>query len=113
MELKLNIYNDNMQEVIKVYTTNTFQLKLGVIEDLLNLIDFDKFNSNDNKELTMSVLKLLPKCLPSVKELLKCIFNGVTDDELRNISVSDLVPLIINIVKYSIGEMSLLKTEKK
>ena len=113
MELKLNIYDDNMQEVVKVYTANTFLLKLGVVEDLMNIIDFDKLTDTDNTVISMTILKLLPKSFPSIKELLKSIFNGLNDDELRNISITDLVPLIVNIVKYSISEMSLLKTEKK
>lgn len=113
MELKLNIYDDAMQNVVKVYTANTFRLKLGVVEDLMAIIDFDQFTDTDNVAISTAVLKLLPKCFPSIKELLKCVFAGVTDAELRNVSAMDIVLVIVNIIKYSIGEMSLLNTEKK
>lgn len=113
MELKLNIYDDTMDTIVKTYITETFLLKLGVVEDLLQLIDLDNINTLDNTAIATAVMKRLPKVFPSLKELLKCVFKGLTDDELRNVAVTDLVKLIVGILKYSISEMSLLKTEKK
>lgn len=113
MELKLNIYDDTMDNIIKTYTTETFKLKLGVVEDLLQLFDLDGLENMSDKAVTEGLLKRLPKCYSSLKELLKIVFKGLTDSDLRNVALNDLVPLLLNIVKYSFSEISLLKTEKK
>lgn len=48
MELKLNIYKD--KQVEKTYTANDFMLMTGTCEDILCLVDIDKFSGKLDDE---------------------------------------------------------------
>lgn len=112
MELKLQIYNKEMTEVVKTYKTETFNISLGTVEDLLNLIDVDTFMNGSDSELIKAALKLVTKGFGPVKDLLKTVFVGLTDDEIRCINTREIISVIVNIVKYSMGEFSLLTNSK-
>ena len=111
MELKLNIYDDKKQ-VVKEYRTETLFLPLGVVEDLLELVDVDTFEKGTNAEIAKAALKIVKGSFGSVKELLKVLFDGLTDDEVKHTNSIEIVAIIVNIVKYSIIELSRLTTGK-
>jgi hypothetical protein len=74
----------------------------GTIEDLLEVIDFDKVEDN------VEVGKMILKILPQIKPFLKDVFAGLTDDELKRTKVKELIPLFINIFKFALDELSSL-----
>jgi hypothetical protein len=104
MELKLNIYNKN--EIEKTYMSDTYDIKYGTIEDILDVVDLDKINNAN--ELGKMVIRILPL----VKPLLKDIFEELTDEELRRTKVRELIPLFSEIFKYSFDELFNLGGEK-
>lgn len=105
MELKLNIYGKGTIE--KTYVTDTYDLMYGTIEDLLEIVDFDKMD--DNVEVGKMILKILPK----IKPFLKDVFDGLTDDELKRTKVKELIPLFIDICKFSLNELSSIGGDEK
>lgn len=105
MELKLNIYGKGTIE--KTYRTDTYDLMYGTIEDLLEIVDFDKMD--DNVEIGKMILKILPK----IKPFLKDVFDGLTDDELKRTKVKELIPLFIDICKFSLNELSSIGGDEK
>lgn len=105
MELKLNIYGKGTIE--KTYVTDTYDLMYGTIEDLLEIVDFDKMD--DNVEVGKMILKILPK----IKPFLKDVFDGLTDDELKRTKVKELIPLFIDIFKFSLNELSSIGGDEK
>ena len=107
-EITLNIYKSGnvKAEPIKTYTTDGYDLMLGTVEDFIEIIDLDKID--DEKEL----IKMVVKGYDKLKPLLKDIFTGLTDEDMRGIKVSELVLTVIQI-GHSIGEsMGILKDEK-
>ena len=98
--LKLNIYDG--KKIEKTYVAEEIDIMFGTVEDLLDVIDFD--NLNDEKE----VVKVVIKTLNNLKPFLKQIFDGLTDDEIKRTKVKELVPLFVDIVKYSINELKSL-----
>lgn len=109
MELKLNIYSG--KKIEKTYTTDTYDLMYGTIEDLTNAIDFEQFSSIEkinNNELGGIVLKLLPQ----VKPLLKTIFDGITDEEIKRTKVKELIPVFVEAFKYAFSEIKELGSGK-
>lgn len=104
MELKLNIYNKN--EIEKTYMSDTYDIKYGTIEDILDVVDLDKINNAN--ELGKMVIRILPL----VKPLLKDIFEELTDEELRRTKVRELIPLFSEIFKYSFDELFNIGGEK-
>lgn len=106
MELKLNIYSATEKGAIeKTYTAEGYDLMLGTIDDLVNIIDLDKID--DDK----AVLGMIVKGYKQIKPLLHDVF-GATEEELNRTKVSELVPCIINICRASLESFDILKKQK-
>lgn len=104
MELKLNIYNK--KEITKTYVAETYDIMFGTIEDLINAIDFDKLKSGKEDELINAVATAIPKVFGMIKPLLKDIFDGLTDDDIKHCRVSDIAKVLVNVIKFAIVQVS-------
>ena len=104
MELKLNIYEK--KSIVKTYTVETYDLMFGTVEDLLNVIDIDNIQAGDKTELVKAIAKILAHSLDIVKPFLKDVFEGLTDDELRNTKLKEIIDVIANIITYSINQIT-------
>lgn len=93
-DIKLNIYSkENKNEVEKTYTAETYDLMLGTVEDIMDIIDLDKLDNN------IEVGKMIIKMYPQLKPFLKDIFEGLTDDELKRIKVKEIIPVFKEVFK--------------
>lgn len=112
MELKLNVYESG--KVVKTYTANDFTLTTGICEDVLNLVDIDKLTSDglDDQKLGIEIIKIVVKLFPKFKPFLQDIFNGLTDEEFKQTSIKEVGQIIIQIIKYTIGELYSVGTTK-
>lgn len=99
MELVLNIYDEQTKMIAKQYTAQTADIMFGTIEDLIEVIDIDKLNDN------MEWAKVIVVALKKLKPLLKEVFTGLTDEELKHTKVKELVPLFISIIKFMMSEI--------
>lgn len=103
MELKINIYNK--KEIAKTYTNDTYDLMFGTIEDFMDLINVDELKTGDDKEIIVLVGKAIPKGMGTIKALLKDVFEGMTDEELKHTKVKEITKVLVNIIKSSITEI--------
>ncbi len=103
MELKLNIYNG--RKVEKTYTAETYDLMFGTVEDLLAAIDLDNLKNGSDAEIIKLVGNVVTKSMDVIKPLLKDVFEGLTDDELRNTKVKEIAAVLIEVVKFSIAQI--------
>lgn len=104
MEMKLNVYEN--KKVVKTFVAETYDLMFGTVEDIINLIDLDVFKGGiSDKEFTTAVLVIIVKGFDLFKPLLKDIFDGLTDDDLRKVKIAEIVPVVINIVQYAFAQM--------
>lgn len=104
MDLKLNIYEK--RQVVHTYTAETYDLMFGTVEDLLDVIDIDNIQADNKTELLKAIAKVLANSMNIVKPLLKDIFEGLTDEELRKTKLSEIVDVLSNIVTYSINQIT-------
>ena len=100
MELKLNIYEK--KKVIKTYTAETYDLMFGTVEDLVDLINLDKLETGTDAEIIRLVGNVVIKGMDIIKPLLKEMFEGLTDDELKNAKVSEIATALVEVVKFSV-----------
>ena len=103
MELKLNIYKG--KEVVKTYSADTYDLTFGTMEDFIEIIDLDKLTSGSQEEFTTAGAKLITGGIKQLKPLLLDVFPGLTEEELRDAKVKDLITIILEILKYSIMQI--------
>lgn len=97
MELTLKIYEG--RKVIKTYTAETVDFSFGVVEDILDALDFEHM-SNQTEIATMIV-----KASKQLKPFLKDIFEGVTDEEIRNTRIQNLIEVFRGLYWYATQEL--------
>lgn len=110
-EIRLNIYKNG--KAIKTYTSTTCELMYGPVEDVMDMIDIEKFSKLENvtdKDLLIEAIKVISKAKNTVNEIVMQIFPGITENELRCTKIIELANVIIKTVKYSLTELgSLMK----
>ena len=109
--MKLNIYDH--KEVIKTYETNEYELMFGTVEDMIDAAKLDKIESGTDAEIVMAATNLVTTSMDTVKDLLKDVFDGLTDDEIRHTRVSEIVNVIVDVIRYAISQISLFGGGKK
>lgn len=103
--ISLNIYSaEDKNKVEKTYTNESYDLMLGTVEDLMEIIDIDSMT--DNAAIARMVVQSFGKLKPFIKD----IFDGVTDDELKRVKVKELIPMFVDVFKSIIDSLDLLKT---
>lgn len=100
MELKLKIYQG--KEVIKTYTAETVDFSFGVVEDILDALNFENMKTGDKTELAAMVVK----CSKQLKPFLMDIFDGVTADEIRNTRMQNLIEIFKGLYDYATKELT-------
>lgn len=102
MELKLNIYSlerdeNGKRKIEKTYTAQSCDLLFAPIEDTLAVLEGGDFT--DEKTLT----KLIFTMMKQVKPILKDVFYGLTDEELKRTSLNEVVTVIICILSEAMS----------
>ena len=103
--MKLNIYDH--KEVIKTYEANEYELMFGTVEDMIDAAKLDKIETGTDAEIVMAATNLVTTSMDTVKDLLKDVFDGLTDDEIRHTRVSEIVNVIVDVIMYAISQITL------
>ena len=103
--MKLNVYEK--KKIVKTYEAESYDLMFGTVEDVMTMFNVDELTTGDNVEIIKMVGNALPKCINTVKPLLKDIFEGLTDEELKNVKMREIVIVIVDVVKYAFAQMSI------
>lgn len=104
MEMKLNIYEK--KKIIKTYTAETYDLLFGTVEDLVDILELDTLKTGSDIEVIKLATNVITKGMDIIKPLLKDIFEGLTDDELRNTHVSEIVTVLVEVIKFAINQIT-------
>ena len=103
--MKLNIYEK--KKIIKTYNVDAYDLMFGTVEDVANAIDIDSLKTGSDVEIIKMVGKLVMTSMDTVKNLLKDIFEGLTDEELKKTKVSEIATVLVDVVKFTISQLNL------
>ena len=103
--MKLNIYEK--KQIVKTYEVEKYDLMFGVVEDVAEALDLDSLKSGSNAEIIKMVGNMVFKSMDTIKELMKDIFDGLTDEELKNVKVSEIVDVIVDVVQFTILQLKL------
>lgn len=107
-ELRLNIYEGgNSKHAIKTFRAEGYDLMLGTVEDIMEVIDIDK--AQDKTELAKMVVSGYRKLMPLIKD----IFPEITEEELRKVKIKELIPLFFDIAKNIAEDLELLQQKNQ
>lgn len=99
MQLTLKIYDK--KTVVKTYTAETLDFSFGVVEDILDALDFEHMSNGNNLELAAVIVK----CSKQLKPFLMDIFDGVTADEIRHTRMQNLIEIFRGLYQYATKEL--------
>lgn len=118
-ELKLNIYDG--RKISKTYTAEEYDLMTGTVEDIINLIDVEgiinlvsdteeadndkKASIKDTIGFVPGLIKTIKNAFGIVKPLLKDMFEGLTDEEIRHTRIKEIAMLFVNVAMFGMSEM--------
>lgn len=106
MNLFLNIYDEAGKNIVKTAKSSTYDLMFGTIQNLMALL---KIEDIDNP---YELLKTINNAWGEITAVLSEVFPDVTADEWKRVKVKELIPLIVEIAKYSVTEMFNIPTGK-
>ena len=107
--MKLNIYEN--EKIIKTYTAETYDLMYGTVTDIINAVKLDDLKTGSNDELLKLVINLVLTSLDTVNYLLKDIFDGLTDEELKKTKVIEIAQVLVDVITYTFNQMGLIKSK--
>lgn len=99
MELKLNIYEGN--KVIKTYTAETIDFSFGIVEDIMDVLDFENMKSKNDLALAVA------KCTKQLKPFLMDMFAPVTSEEIRKTRIKNIIEIFKQLFEYAQRELGL------
>lgn len=103
--IKLNIYSkEDKNKIEKTYTSESYDLMLGTVEEFMQIIDLEKIGDN------IEVAKMLVKTYNKIKPLLQDIFEDVTSEELDRVKIKELIPVVIQIGESIAESLDILKS---
>ena len=102
--MKLNIYDK--RQIVKTYEADSYDLMFGTLEDIADAVKLDEMKSGSNTEIMEMASRLVTQSLGTVRDLMKDIFEGITDDDLRHTKVADLARVIVDVIKYTIIQLN-------
>lgn len=106
MELKLNVYNEK-DEIIKTATAQTIELRFGTIRKLAKLLKIDELKD------TAELLRVLYGAWEEITRVLSLCFPDIQGDEWDNVKISDLLPVLVNLMKDIFTQIATIPKDPK
>ena len=105
-KLKINVYDEN-DNVIKTAEAQVVDLRFGTIRRLMEVLKVDDIND------TSELLKTVYKAWNQITKILEKAFPDIKDDDWDNVKLSELVPVLMIILKSSFVQMLTIPTDSK
>ena len=101
--MKLNIYNK--KQIVKTYEADTYDLMFGTLEDIAEAVHIDDIKTGTDSEILTMAVNTVINSMDTVKDLIKDIFEGITDEELKQTKVSEIAEVLLDVIKYTFTQM--------
>lgn len=107
MEIKLNVYDENMETVKKECVANTIKLPFGFVRKLMKLFNVDTL------EDSTQILNVVVQSFDEVTALLERVFPEVEETEWDYVDTKELVQAVFLLIKFAFSEMLSIPTSPK
>lgn len=107
MEIKINVYNEDMKTVKKEVNAELIEIPFGIIRRFMSMFQIKDFND------TSEILNVVSSSWKEITRLLTMIFPDMTDEDYDYVKLKELIKVIIDVLKYSFGEMLNVPVDEK
>ena len=104
-EIKLTVKNKK-GEVVKEVTAHAFSIYYGTIDKLMSLLDLDDATTS------FEILKKVTTAWGEVTEILGEMFPDMEPSDWDYVKINDLVPVVLQVVRYTLTELMEIPSEK-
>ena len=104
-ELILNVYNDN-DEVIKTCKAQFVELRFGAVRSIMKLLKVDQIETN------LELMNAISNAWEQLTAILGKCFPEMDDSDWDNVKMSELIPVVVSILKSSFAKMMDIPKEK-
>lgn len=106
----LNIYEK--KKAVKTYEADSYDLMWETVEDVAAAIDIDSLKDSTNFEIIKMVMKFVVADIDVFKRLMLDIFDGLTVEELRHTKVREIAEVMVDVIKFTMGEFATIGNSK-
>ena len=107
MNIKLTVYNEDMETVKKECTATAVKIPFGFVRKLMKLFDAEKL------EDTTQILNTVMRSWADVTALLGRIFPDISEEDWDYVDTSELVKVLFELLKWAFAEMVKIPTDPK
>lgn len=104
--IKLNVYDEN-DNIIKTVEAQFVELRFGTIRGLMELLNVE--NIDDTGELLKTVYQAWDKLISIMNKM----FPDLNEDDWDNLKLSEVVPVLLQILRTSFVQILSIPTESK
>lgn len=104
--LRLNIY-DEKDEIKKTVEAHFVEIQFGTIKKLLAVLEVDQIDD------TSELLKVLYSSWKAVTDVLSKVFPEMEEDDWDGVKLSELLPIVVSILKGSFAHILSIPTDSK
>lgn len=105
-DLILRVYDDE-NNVVKEAKAGLVELKFGSIRSLMKLLNIEDITD------TAELLKTVYAAWEQLTKILNGCFPEMTDEDWDNVKVNELIPVLVDILKYSFTQILSIPTDSK
>lgn len=104
--LKLNVY-DKEGKITKTCESAVVDLEFGTIRSIMEVLKIEEINT------TTGMLKLLYDAWNEVIDVLNKAFPDMEYEDWQHVKLKELMPMLVDILKYSFGEILTIPRDEK
>lgn len=105
-KIVLNVYDDE-NKIVKTCEAELMELRFGSIRSLMKLLNIEDIND------TAQLLKTVYGAWEQLTKVLNGCFPEMKDEDWDNVKVSELIPTLMAIFRYSFSEMLTIPKDSK
>lgn len=105
-KLELNVYDEN-DNIVKTSEAQVIDLRFGTIRSLMELLKVDDIND------TAQLLRTVYGAWTQITGILSRVFPDMEEQDWDNIKLSELMPLLVIILKSSFAQILTIPTDSK
>lgn len=107
MEIKINVYENDMKTVKKEVKAELVEIPFGIIRKFMSLFNIQSLDD------TATILNVVANSWKEVQTLLDRIFPDMSEDDWDGVSTKELLKVVMEVLKFAFTDILNLPVDEK